>query len=59
MLSDRVINTVIAAAAGVFFTIVISVFRAAGADIWAAIVLALASVALLLAASGVWANRRQ
>ena len=59
MLSDHVINTVIAAAAGVFFTIVISVFRAAGADIWAAIVLAFASVALLLSASGAWARLRQ
>lgn len=57
-MTDHAINTTIAAAAGVFFAVLIGMFRTAGADLWAAIVLALAGVAVLLYGTASVSRRR-
>lgn len=57
-MSDHAINTGIAAAAGVFFATLTGMLQAAGADLWAAVVLASAGVAALIAASNAIANRQ-
>ncbi len=57
-MTDHVINTVIAIAAGVFFATVMNMLRTVGADLWAAVVLGLAATAALVMASGSWSRRR-
>lgn len=57
-MTTHVINTAIAVAAGIFFATLLGMFRTAGADLWAAVVLALAGVAALLVASDTYARRR-
>jgi hypothetical protein len=57
-MSDHAINTGIAAAAGVFFATLTGMLQAAGADLWAAVVLASAGVAALIAGSNALAKRR-
>lgn len=57
-MTDYAISMVVAGAAGVFFAILLRLFATLGADLWAAAVLALAGVVLLLALSQRWTHRR-
>lgn len=56
--TEQIINAAISAAAGIFFAILFGMCRTAGADLWAAVVLALAGVACLLMTANAYAKRR-
>lgn len=59
MLSDRAINSIIAGAAGIVFASATRFFVVAGADLWAALVLGLATAAALVAGPAALARRRR